>query len=466
MADVRYITVYAADGSLDSSASVTVVDFVDRSSNNRSAPPTISNLGSGEYSVAVSDDDEAVGCLLLLDCGATSNPRYRLLTIHKTDNSNQFFAGYLTDESEALWAGGAPTVTKYASVDGDLTPPAILRPRTYLWCATPTASDVTDDVTLLISAPAGALPAQAQGSTRPVVANVPAVEASTGLSPAQTAVVALRRYLLSKLAEKVVAVNLSRAAYLHTATPGPWTVTSGMALNLGTSSALPQRVALPVGSMSAAQLVSTINTAAVAGIHASVDGYGCVQVAATVAPVAPSTPSSVYLGPDTTGANVLLGWNAGGEQVVNQPLRAPTPQGVCDGYFGANPANGQSFAVVISDRDVQPWPSQSKYLRYDEFAVRVTLEVFAPVVTQNGFRTREHISSVMRALREILATQDGLQLGRATAGDIILTTILSEKVGGRPFSFAEPNGPNVLADVGQMQLMIKVFQLPPTAALN
>ena len=72
----------------------------------------------------------------------------------------------------------------------------------------------------------------------------------------------------------------------------------------------------------------------------------------------------------------------------------------------------------------------------------------------------------MRSLREILAAQDGLQLGRATAGDIILTTILSEKVGGRPFSFAEPNGPNVLADVGQMQLMIKVFQLPPTAALN
>ena len=218
MADIRYITVYAADGSLDSSASVTVVDFVDRSSNNRSVPPTISNLGSGEYSVAVSDDDESVGCLLLLDCGATSNPRYRLLTIHKTDNSNQFSRGTSPTSQRRLdWCRAHRHQVRQRR--RRLDAPAILRPRTYLWCATPTASDVTDDVTLLIS-PGWRTARPGQGSTRPVVANVPAVKASAGLSPSQTAVVALRRYLLSKLAEKVVAVNLTRAAYLHTATQG------------------------------------------------------------------------------------------------------------------------------------------------------------------------------------------------------------------------------------------------------
>ena len=173
------------------------------------------------------------------------------------------------------------------------------------------------------------------------------------------------------------------------------------------------------------------------------------------------------LGADTTGANLLFGWSSSGERVVLPPLRSPGTQGVCDGYRGFNPANGQSFTLVIADREVTPWPNVAQQRRRDEFNVRIQLHIYCPLLTSDHFRSQEAISSVTRVVREILAPLDGVQLGRASSGDVPIVDILSEKISGNQFAFDQKNNaPSVLCDFATMTLNVRVYQLPPTAVSN
>ena len=475
MADVREFSVYDAAGAPDdtldvSSAAALVVVFKDKSGNNRSILPTFSNAGGGKYAVTVSDSDESTGCVLLIDCGAAYSPRYHSFAIHKADNSNQFWAGHTLAADGSLWTGAQSTVGSYTnSAGGGRTSPSLLTLATYLWCATPSAADIAAESVIRVDSAAGAIPSYWTGSTVPITQlGPPNIAPTPGLSPVQLAVTSLRRYLLANLPARITEVEATRYATLSSATVGPWTVTAGMSLRLGTGRGPLLIVPLTPGSNRTAQQVADdINNVAV-DVSASVDGYGCLSIAADETPSATTnTPSSVVLGADTTGANLLFGWSSSGERVVLPPLRSPGTQGVCDGYRGFNPANGQSFTLVIADREVTPWPNVAQQRRRDEFNVRIQLHIYCPLLTSDHFRSQEAISSVTRVVREILAPLDGVQLGRASSGDVPIVDILSEKISGNQFAFDQKNNaPSVLCDFATMTLNVRVYQLPPTAVSN
>ena len=241
---------------------------------------------------------------------------------------------------------------------------------------------------------------------------------------------ALMAYLRLALPAKVAAVNALRAATLQTPVAGTWHVTTGMQLKLSATSraATPTTVTLPTGAaVTVAQLVTAINTAAVPGMTASADGDGRLVLTATTAPT--STASVVALHADTTGANALLGWDAGGETVITSPLRAPTHRGIRDGYPTTAPDMGQGFWVILGDRDARPWPSAGADIRRGECDVHFVVEVFKPEANLNAGSNREGITACVWAIRETLQTDVGRYLGHAP--DVIRCDIGVTRVADR-----------------------------------
>lgn len=148
------------------------VVHVDRAGGART-PPTTTHLGGGKHGFSVSNVDEALGTIVLMDFGAGAEPRYQVFACHLADGSNQFFAWVLTDEAGALWTAPTPdpTVGLYDDPTGaPRTPPApVPAVGRHLWSLTPSSADVAVGVELRVDSPPGALPVFLDGSTVPVV---------------------------------------------------------------------------------------------------------------------------------------------------------------------------------------------------------------------------------------------------------------------------------------------------------
>lgn len=280
-----------------------------------------------------------------------------------------------------------------------------------------------------------------------------------GVRAEQLACSALRDWLLLQLPAKVAAVNALRAPVLQSPYAGPYTVTSGMKLHvaLNASDGPFTDVALTAGTRTAAQVASDVNgTAGLSGV-ASADSDGRLLLAGA-APTA--AIEGVSAGPDSTGANALFGWDAGGEKVVANPVAAPTYKGVADG-LPVVPDMGPGFWVILGRRSSVPVQPD---VRRDEYLVTVDVLVMHRETNVFVHRSREHIHSVVRCIREVLLTDRGRHLGREAVGDIVKVGEKSCVVDGVPFSFqGSPGGPpppNGLFDRAFLQLVVRVFERP------
>lgn len=169
MADARSTQSIRDASGAPVTAAPTVV-HVDRAGGAR-APVTTLHLGDGKHGFSVSDADEALGTIVLLDFGAGAEPRWQVFACHLPDNSNQFFAWVLTDEAGAAWTAPTPdpTVPLYDDPTGAArTPPApVPAVGRHLWSLTPSTADIAAGVELRIDSPPGALPTFLDGSTLP-----------------------------------------------------------------------------------------------------------------------------------------------------------------------------------------------------------------------------------------------------------------------------------------------------------
>lgn len=277
----------------------------------------------------------------------------------------------------------------------------------------------------------------------------------------QLACSALRSWLLMQLPAKVAAVNALRAPVLTSPYAGPYAVTSGMTLRpstLGVDGTFTD-VALTTGSRTATQVAADITSASISGLTASADSDGRLLLTGS----APSSSAQVVaLGGESIGANALFGWDAGGEKVVANPVTAPTYKGVADG-LPVVPDMGPGFWVILGRRSSVPVQPD---MRRDEYLVTVDMLVMHRETNVFVHRSREHIHSVVRCVREVLLTDRGRHLGREATGDIVKVSEKSCVVDGVPFSFqGSPGGPpppNGLFDRAFLQLGIRVFERPDT----
>ncbi len=131
----------------------------------RTAPAFV-NRGDGQHGFEPLADDEATGCVGLVDAGAgyyfSSGSRYAAITIPE---AAQFEALVLTDAAGVLWTGAAPTFQSYEGRTGALTPQPTLRALTAaLHTFAPSSSDIAAGVSYRVDAPSGAYPSYFFGS--------------------------------------------------------------------------------------------------------------------------------------------------------------------------------------------------------------------------------------------------------------------------------------------------------------
>lgn len=283
-------------------------------------------------------------------------------------------------------------------------------------------------------------------------------------SPLMLATQALREWLVWKLPAKVNTLNSERAPKLIAAKPGPYSIPvsgiTGAPISLSTSRGGPwETPPLTSGSRTATQVATELN-AVLTELVASVDAEDRLVIEADPPDAEEGGVVGVALQADAV-ANAPFGWAAGGEHVTSAPLRAPTYNGVCDG----NPLypfdNSQGFWVVIDDRECSLWPDVETGRRRHEYLCTFQVNIYRPDVNTQPYRSREAIASCARAVREVLQTNEGIQLGRAANGDIIVTDVVSEKISGTPFTFTNSKTPNLAFDVASLVVRIKVFKLPP-----
>jgi hypothetical protein len=272
------------------------------------------------------------------------------------------------------------------------------------------------------------------------------------------AVEKLRDWLLMNLPAKVAAVNATRAPYLTCPYAGPFNVTSGMKLPVSTDGwATFTLVTLTTGAaQTATQVASDINgTAGLSGV-ASVDSAGRLVLAGT-APT--STVTSIAVGPDETGGNVLLGFNPGGERSVRIPLEAPLSSGVADGWPDLLDL-GPGFWVIIGRRTSAPVNPGD--IRRDEHTVGMELTLMVKETNIQNSRSREQISAVVQCVREVLLTDSGRSLGRAGFGDVQKLEERTVVIPGTPWRALSPvDGAEYgIFDVATMVVSVRVFERP------
>ncbi len=279
----------------------------------------------------------------------------------------------------------------------------------------------------------------------------------------QLAARALRDWLLWQLPAKVTAVNAARFASVRAATPGPYTIPSGATLGLSWTynDAGFEAFAVTAGSRTTAQMVTQINAETGTSV-ASADADDRLLVTSALAPTA-AAPSKLWVrGGTSTDCNSVFGWDPGGEKELLTALVAPGLKGVCNG-LPQQPDFGPAgvVAVVIGTRSSKP---VSGGPRRDEFTVTLDLDVLRIDPQQQASRTREHIESAVRCVREVLLTTAGRQLGRARNGDIMLVDVLSTVVSATPHKFKskEPIS-NPLFEGAAMQLSVRVNERPASS---
>lgn len=458
MADARPFGVTNSTGAPLTGAAAGMTVLARDVAGNVRSPPAVTEVGEGIYQVQVSDTDEAVGTVVLVDTGAGNEPRRVVLRCYKADGSNQFWAVCVEDTAGALWAGAAPTIGSYRGKDGiSRTPPAVVAVAgAYLFAAVPTAADITADVEVRIDGPANSAQAYWYGSTEPIPA-LPVIAPSTGMEGEAVVVRAVREYLLAYLPGKVAQLNALRAAALKSATVETFTVPASSSLLLAADrSSAGTTVNLTAGVRTAAQVAADINAAAVPGVTATTDG-GRVVLIATATP-AQDAPSVVSV--KASAVNPVFGWDAGGEHVITSGLVAPGWRGVVDGWPVTVPDMGRSFWVILGDRNSVPI---SPDVRRDEVLVTLDVTVIKPEANMSPHRSREAISSCVRAVRELLTTTDGRYLGRAGVGDVLFGQMSKVSIPGKPFAFSPAQNSafsGVLFDVASFTLTVKVFQRP------
>lgn len=417
--------------------------------------PTFVELGLGEYGFTPTAADEAAGVVFLVDATAAAGPRYFSGAI--STSAAPFFGAHLETSAGALWAGAAPTVDLWSDFAGAArAAPAVLSPTAYLVVIKPSAADLSVDVAYVITSPAGAEPPGFDGSFETPTSQ--AVTASPGSTPESIVVDSGIEYLRRYLPAKVAQLNAVRGAVLKSALVEPFTIPTGAVLRLSSVSqeATPVSVALPTGSVTAAALVTAINAAPVPGLTASADSAG--RLVLTAAAPATGAPSIALVARDVgpTGSNEAFGWSEGGEHVQTSALVSPTWRGVVDGRAMTAPDMGQGFWVLFGNRTCRPtYPG----VRRDLHTVTVALEVWRPFsASAPPHRSREAITSCVRAVRELILPVDGRYLGRQGAGDVQLADISEAVIAGDPFQL--PEVPGVFFDWAKLTLTCRVFQRP------
>lgn len=275
-----------------------------------------------------------------------------------------------------------------------------------------------------------------------------------GVLAEQIAASALADWLRRKLGAKVTEVNLTRAAVLKATVPGPYTLSGMGQLTFSkTSRESGSSVFQGGGSHSATAIAAAIN-GSIANF-ASVDSDD--RLTLTGDAPSGSTPSLVALLPTSVNSYGAFGWDAGGEHVVNVALVSPGWRGVADGW-PATADLGPGFWVVIGDRTSAPvQPS----VRRDEYLVGLDVAILYAPRQQETHRNREPVHACLRCVREVLLTDAGRQLGRASTGDIMLVSEKSARVSGRPWQFIKKESSiNPIYDVANLQLEVRVFERP------
>ncbi len=421
--------------------------------------PTFVEIGGGEYGFTPTDADEAAGVVFLVDGTAAAWPRRFSGAVYTP--AAPFLGWHLEDSTGALWGGAAPTNTLWSDFAAAArTQPTILSATAYLFVAKPSAADLAVDVAFVFTSPAGAYPEDFDGSLeRPTG---PSISASPGLQPDALAIEAFREYLLRHLPAKVAQLNALRPAVLKSALAEPFTIPVGAVLRLSASSqeAVPTSAPLTAGSVTAAQLAADITAAAVPGLTAS-SSDGRVVLTSDTAPAA-GVPSVVVVARDgatsaaTTGANLALGWSEGGEHVELRALVAPSWRGVVDGRPLTAPDMGQGFWVMLGNRTTR---ATHPGIRRDTYQVTIQTEIWRPFSAHGApHRSREAISSCVRAVRELINSADGRYLGRQGANDVQLADASEANVSGDPLSLSDV--PGVMFDVARLTLTCRVFQRP------
>jgi hypothetical protein len=269
------------------------------------------------------------------------------------------------------------------------------------------------------------------------------------------AVDALASWLRLKLPAKVTEINALRAAALRTPSSGNFTIPSGAVLKVSLSGKDGPYTSCPLtsGPRTTTEVVDDINDSLAI---AATDGDSRAVLTSTTTPSA-GTPSVVSVGPDSTGANLALGWEAGGEYVINTGLVGPGHRGVMDGWPQQLDAKN-SFLVIIGKRSGLPVAPE---LRRDETVVTMDLSIFRPASQQENHRSREHIHACVQCVREVLMTDAGRQLGRASTGDIVLVEMGRCSVEGMRFQQYRQGqmfGPSF--DSASLTVYAKVFERP------
>lgn len=277
------------------------------------------------------------------------------------------------------------------------------------------------------------------------------------IAPDALAVDALVAYLRRYLPAKVDALNALRPAVLTSALAGPYTIPVGAMLRLAAygHETATTAVALTSGTRTAAQVAADIEAVGVPGLTASADTFGRLVLTADDAPLE-GAPSVVIVGEDTgaTGSNEALGWQEGGEHFETQGLVSPSWRGVVDGRPLTAPDMGQGFWVMVGNRTARP---THPGIRRDTYLVTMSVDVWRPwSASAPPHRSREAISSCVRAVRELVESDDGRYLGRQGFGDVQLATVDSVTIAGDPLNLTEV--PGVLFDVASLTITARVFQ--------
>ncbi|MFZ5440451.1 MAG: hypothetical protein ACOZQL_10605 [Myxococcota bacterium] len=170
MADAKDFFVQDAAGApLLGAAGAFNVIARDLSGTPRTAPAVV-ELGEGSYRFIPTEDDEAVGTVVHVDCGAGALRRRFTFACFRADNSNQFWGLHVENPDGTQWSGAPPTVGSYRSSTGPRTPPAVVAVAgAYLFVLVPSAADIAADTEIRVDGPAGSAQPSWSGSTKPIV---------------------------------------------------------------------------------------------------------------------------------------------------------------------------------------------------------------------------------------------------------------------------------------------------------
>ena len=272
---------------------------------------------------------------------------------------------------------------------------------------------------------------------------------------------ALCEWLRMKLPAKVTELNAARKAQVKAAFAGPYSfsnLNNKLKVWVTGDPADSPTVTLSIGTLTAAQVASEINTA-YGYSFGSADSDGRLILTAVQPPS--SDPSAVFVHvPADSSANTVFGWEEGGVNDVKVALVAPSYRGVMDGFpqiFNSD----CDFNIIVGDRSSRPIVPSA---RRDEHIVVLDIGIMNPAKQGEAHANREHLHACVQAIREVILTTEGRQLGRAGLGDIVFLEEVNCRVGGSPYKKFGDDGQVVgLFDIAQMQLAIRVYERPPSS---